>query len=110
MTTLFNDTLFNSDTTFRNRPQLDAATRAELDRIRKDYPDERICAVAFDRDSGTFVDAIFGWQTAESMAGEYAILAIDHDGTFMPREKIQSICDREVDLYDDCFDHHPTYC
>ena len=44
------------------------------------------------------------------MAGEYAILAIDHDGTFMPREKIQSICDREVDLYDDCFDHHPTYC
>lgn len=87
----------------RNRPQLTPDVRVEIDRIRHEYPDEHICAAIFDRASGTLIDVAFNWNTAQNYAGEYVVLAIDHDGTFMPREKIQAICDHEVDLFDDCF-------
>lgn len=87
----------------RNRPQLTPEVRAEIDRVRREYPDEHICAVIFDRTSGSLIDIAFDWHTAQNHAGEYVILAIDHDGTFMPREKIQALCDYEVDIFDDCF-------
>jgi len=69
---------------------------------RKLLKDRGVVAVAFDKE-GNIYDAIFTWETAQTMANEgYRIIAIANDGQ-MEMEEIQRICIYELNSALDCF-------
>lgn len=61
-----------------------------------------VCAVAYDKNDDEY-DVCYTWEAAQTIAREgYRIVAVSNDG-FMSKEKIQSLCDYELEIALDCF-------
>lgn len=64
---------------------------------------EGTVAIAYLSD-GTIYDFPFTWETAQQMANEgYKIRAIADDGEYWTKERIQELCDGELQRAIDCF-------
>lgn len=63
---------------------------------------ERVIALALP-DEQHEQDAIFSWETAESMASQgRSILVLEADG-WLSADDLQAMCDRSKAAYEDCF-------